>query len=79
MCRWVPKTNVLLGAYSLSHGGFTLTPAHNFSKKATVVTLAKKLGARQTLKGSYSLKDQSAVLELGVAPLTVSPCFICLS
>ncbi len=69
--RLVPQTRTAFGAYSFTHKGFTLTPAHNFAKKATVVSLSKKLSSGQTLKGSYSLKDQAAVLELGVAPLTV--------
>ncbi|EIE20376.1 hypothetical protein COCSUDRAFT_67335 [Coccomyxa subellipsoidea C-169] len=68
----VPQTRTAFGAYSFTHKGFTLTPAHNFAKKATVVSLSKKLSSGQTLKGSYSLKDQAAVLELGVAPLTLS-------
>lgn len=73
--RILPQTNTAFGAYSISHRGFTLTPAHNFAKKATVVTLSKKLSSGQTVKGSYSLKDQAAVLELGVAPLTVLSLF----
>jgi hypothetical protein len=71
----MPQTNTAFGAYSISHRGFTLTPAHNFAKKATVVTLSKKLSSGQTVKGSYSLKDQAAMLELGVAPLTVLSLF----
>ncbi|BDA50739.1 hypothetical protein COCOBI_16-4170 [Coccomyxa sp. Obi] len=68
----IPQTNTVFGAYSIAHRGFTLTPAHNFAKKATVLTLSKKLSGGQVLKGSYSLKDKAAVLELGVAPLTLS-------
>lgn len=71
MRRCIPQTNTVFGAYSIAHRGFTLTPAHNFAKKATVLTLSKKLSGGQLLKGSYSLKDKAAVLELGVAPLTV--------
>lgn len=71
MCRCIPQTNTVFGAYSIAHRGFTLTPAHNFAKKATVLTLSKKLSGGQLLKGSYSLKDKAAALELGIAPLTV--------
>ncbi|CAL8465138.1 g4673 [Coccomyxa elongata] len=68
----IPQTNTVFGAYSIAHRGFTLTPAHNFAKKATVLTLSKKLSGGQLLKGSYSLKDKAAALELGIAPLTLS-------
>jgi hypothetical protein len=71
-CRRLnPHTNSLFASYSLSHRGFTLTPTHNFAKKATMVSLSKKLGGSVGVKGSYAPKDQAVLLELGRAPFTV--------
>lgn len=78
MNRLNPHTKALLGSYSLAHRGFVLTPAHNFAKGTTTVSLSKKLDSGLGLKASYALKDKTALLELGRAPFTVRSIPLCL-
>ena len=70
-CRLVAQTQAAFVSHSFQHRGFTLTPAYNLAKGAAAVSLTKKLASGHALKGSYSLRDRAAALEVGKAPITV--------